>query len=209
MFLEVGGAEIEKLLVEVLTTQVGVAVGGFNFEDSLLDADDGDVQSATTEIEDHDALFCLRFSVETVGDGSSSWLVDDSEDVETGDRTSILCGLSLRIIEIGGHSDDSRLNSCSEEFFGDFLHFGQNHGSDLLGSEFLLLTLVLDCEGWLVVSTSFDCKWPQLNILLHLFIAELSSNKSFDIDDCVVWVSSNLILSLVTNKCIVVGECDT
>lgn len=56
LLLKVVLAEIEQLLVEVFSAQMGVAVGGLDFEDTLLNADDGDVQGTTAEIEDHDVL---------------------------------------------------------------------------------------------------------------------------------------------------------
>jgi hypothetical protein len=39
--------------------------------------------------------------------GSSSGFVDDTENIHSGDSTSVFCSLSLRIVEIGRDSDDS------------------------------------------------------------------------------------------------------
>ncbi len=46
-----------------------------------------------------------------IHEGSSYWysnrLIDDSDDVQTGDGSCIFGGLALGIIEISGHSDHS------------------------------------------------------------------------------------------------------
>lgn len=55
--------------------------------------------------------------------------------------------LTLGVIEVGWHSDDSLLDLLvgTQEGLGGLLHLDEDHGADLLGLEHLLLTLVLDC----------------------------------------------------------------
>ena len=67
-----------------------------------------------------------------------------SENIETSNLSSILGGLSLRVIEVGRNSDNSILDVHSKICFSSFLHFGQNHGTYLLWGEGLRLILVLD-----------------------------------------------------------------
>jgi len=86
---------------------VGVSIGGFDFEDTFLNGKKGDIESSTTKIENEDVSLLLLLSVETVSNSGSCWLVDDSENVNSRNGTSILGGLSLSIVEISWDSNDS------------------------------------------------------------------------------------------------------
>jgi hypothetical protein len=87
---------------------MGVTVGGLNLEDTFIKREKGDIESTTTEIENEDVFNTFGLSIKTVGNGSSGWLIDDSKDIESRDRSSILGGLSLSIVEISWDSDDGR-----------------------------------------------------------------------------------------------------
>ena len=97
---------VDETVVEVLTTQVSVSGSGLDLEDTLLNGQEGDIESSSTKIEDENVALTLDLLVKTVRNGSGSWLVDDSENVETSNQTGILSGLTLSIVEIGGDSDD-------------------------------------------------------------------------------------------------------
>ena len=128
LLLEVGHAEIDKLVIEIFSTEMGVTIGGLNLEDTFLNGEEGDIESTTSKIEDEDVLFLSGLLVKTVGNGSGGWLVDDSKNVNTRDGSGILGGLSLGIVEISWDSDDSVLNFLTEISFGDFLHLDEDHG---------------------------------------------------------------------------------
>ena len=98
---ELSNKVVHKAVVKVLTTQVGVAGGGLDLEDALLDGEERNIKGATTKIEDENVALALNLLVETIGNGSSGGLVDDTEDVETGNGTSVLGGKTLRVIEVG------------------------------------------------------------------------------------------------------------
>ena len=70
--------------------------------------------------------------IETVGDSGSSGLVDDTEEVKArdGPSASVLGGLTLRFIEVGGDSDDGVVDGATKERFGGLLHFLQDHGGN-------------------------------------------------------------------------------
>ena len=78
---------------------MGVAVGGNDFEDSVVDGQEGDIEGAAAQIEDQDVLLSFLL-VHAVSDGGSGRLVDDPHHVETGDDSSISGGLALSIIEV-------------------------------------------------------------------------------------------------------------
>ena len=69
---------IDQAVVEVLTTQVSVASGGLNLEDTLLNGEEGNIEGTTTKIEDEDVALTLSLLVEAISDGSSGRLIDDT-----------------------------------------------------------------------------------------------------------------------------------
>ena len=105
--LELLDEVVDETVVEVLTTKVSVTSGSLDLEDTLLDGQERDIESTTTKIVDEDVALTLDLLVKTVGDGGGGGLVDDTEDVETGDETGVLGGLTLGVVEVGGDGDDS------------------------------------------------------------------------------------------------------
>ena len=62
---------------------MGVTVGGLDLEDTVLDFEEGDIEGATTEIEDENVLLTLTLFVETVSDSGGGGLVDDTGDLKS------------------------------------------------------------------------------------------------------------------------------
>ena len=119
---------VHKTVVEVLTTQVSVSGSGLDLENTLLNGQEGDIEGTTTQVEDEDVALTLGLLVKTVGDSSGGGLVDDTEDVEAGDKTSILGGLTLRVVEVCGDSNDSVVDGATEVGLSGFPHLDQDHG---------------------------------------------------------------------------------
>jgi hypothetical protein len=67
------------------------------------------VKGTTTQIVDQDVLL-LGFLVQTISDGRSGGFVDNTEHIQTCDGASVLGGLTLSIVEVGGNGDNSILN---------------------------------------------------------------------------------------------------
>lgn len=85
--------------------------------------EEGDIESTTTKIVDEDvALLVGLAGTETVGDSGGGGLVDDTEDVKTSDGTSVLGGLPLVVVEVGGDGDDGLLDLLGELGLGNLLH---------------------------------------------------------------------------------------
>ena len=57
---------------------MSVSICSLDFEDSVLNAEQGNIKSATTQVEDENVALTLILLVKTVCDGSSCWLIDDS-----------------------------------------------------------------------------------------------------------------------------------
>lgn len=195
-------AVVEEVGVKVLTTKMGVTGSGLNGEDTALDVKEGDIESTTTKIVDKDVTLLVRLvGAKAVGDGSSSGLVDDTEDVEAGNGTSILGGLTLVVVEVGGDCDDGLLDLLAELDLSNLLHLltwvstgvnlvghdetylGQDHGGDLLGGEPVGAAKVgnLDFGGAILLD---DLEGPGLDILLDDRVIEAATNETPGRESC-------------------------
>ena len=77
---------------------MGITSGRENLEDALVDGQEGDIEGTATKIVDND-LALIRL-VETIGNCCGSRLVDNSEDVESGNDAGILGRLALVVLQI-------------------------------------------------------------------------------------------------------------
>merc|ERR1719452_874 len=80
--LELVDEVVDHPVVEVLSSKMGVTSGRLDLKDALLDGQDGHIKGATSEIEDENVALSGSFLlVQTIGNGGSSGLVDDTENV--------------------------------------------------------------------------------------------------------------------------------
>ena len=91
--------------VEVLTAKMSVTGCRLHLEDSVLDRQDGNVEGAAAEIKDEDVALRADLLVEAVRDSSSGRLIDDAQNVETRDSSSVFCRLTLRVVEVRWNRD--------------------------------------------------------------------------------------------------------
>ena len=185
---------------------MSVTVGGLDFENTFFNSKKWNIKSTTSKIEDQNISLLSVLFIETISNGGSSRLINNSENVETRDGTSILSCLSLRVIEISRDCYDSWFNWLTKISFSNFLHFYENHGWNLFSLEFFGFTLVFNNDHWFVIRSCFDFEGPELDISLDCGVLKLSSNKSLGIEDCIKRVSSSLIFCGITNKTLVFGE---
>jgi hypothetical protein len=104
LFLELSDDVVDEGDVEIFSSEVSVTVGRLDFEDTLLHLEDRDIERSSSEIVDSDLSRVV--AVETVSESGSGRLVDDTENVETSDRSGVLGSLTLRVVEVSGDSDD-------------------------------------------------------------------------------------------------------
>mmetsp|Transcript_64997 Transcript_64997/g.146583 ORF Transcript_64997/g.146583 Transcript_64997/m.146583 type:complete len:94 (-) Transcript_64997:586-867(-) len=79
--LEVLKAEVHDAVVKVLPAQVGVTGCCLDLKDSVFDSQKGHVEGAASHVVDQNVALSAALLVQTVGNGSRSWLVDDSQHV--------------------------------------------------------------------------------------------------------------------------------
>lgn len=167
--LEVGNHVADEVNIEILTTQVGVTVGGLNLKNTVLDLQNRDIESTTAKIVDSDNAVGLL--LETVGESSGSGLINNTEDVEAGDLTSILGALTLSIVEVGRNSDDGVLDRLRQVGLGGLLHLVENEATNLRGR----VLLVAGRDPGVAVAVLDDLVGHLLDVTLNLSIAELAS----------------------------------
>jgi len=170
------GEVLDDTVIEIFSSQVGITSGGQNLEETVFNGEERNIKGTSTEIVDDNLAF-ITLLVETVGEGSGGRLVDDTENVETGNNSGILGSLTLVVVEVGWNGDDSVGNLLAQVGLGDFLHLAQNHGGDLFRSEGLLLTLVLDTDDWLSIPV-LNLEWKVLDVGLDVLVLVCSSNKT-------------------------------
>jgi hypothetical protein len=66
----------------------------------------GDVEISSTKIGDEDVAHTRGLIIETVDNSGSGGLADDTEDVQSADKTGPLGGLTLGVVEVSGDGDD-------------------------------------------------------------------------------------------------------
>jgi len=185
---------------------MGVSVSGLNFEDTILNGEERDIEGTTTEIEDENRFLLLDLFVETVSNSGSGGLVDDSLDVESSNLSGILGSLSLGIVEVSGDSDNGVEARLANELLGNFLHLNKDHRGDFLSHEFLGLTLVGNLDHGLFVVSGENLEGPEFHVRGNLSVGELSSDKSLGIEDGVLGVSGNLGLGGISDETLLFGE---
>ena len=181
---EFGDDPIDDALVDVVATQVGVAIGGFDFDHALADFEDGDVERAAAEIVHGDGFILLL--VETVGQRGGGRFVDDAHDFQAGDLAGILGGLALRVVEVSRDGDDRLGNLLAEIRFGGFLELGEDHGGDF--GRRILLAADLDAGVAVVAADHF------IRHHLHFFVdfVVAPAHEALDGEDGVLRIGNGL-----------------
>mmetsp|Transcript_108569 Transcript_108569/g.151705 ORF Transcript_108569/g.151705 Transcript_108569/m.151705 type:complete len:209 (-) Transcript_108569:176-802(-) len=195
---------LHHALVEVFSTQVGVAVGGHHLKDAVVDGEEGDIKGSTAEVVHKDVL--LRLLVQTVCDGCSSGLVDDTQHVQAGNHTSILGGLALGVVEVRWDSDHSVLHLAGQVRLGDLLHLLQNHGGDLLRGELLGLALERALDQGLLAGAGHHLEGEVLHVSLNVGVRELAADQTLGVEHSVAGVHGGLVLGSITDQALGLRE---
>ena len=84
---------INDHFVEVITTEVGVTGGGQNFENTIANLQNRDIEGAAAEVKNQNSFVALF--IEAVGQSRRCGLVDDAKHLKASDLSSILRRLAL------------------------------------------------------------------------------------------------------------------
>lgn len=187
-----------KTNIKVLTTQVSVTVGGLDFEDTLLNLQNGDVEGTTTKVEDGDNTVSLL--LQTVGKSGSSGLVYDTKNVKTGDLTGVLGGLTLGVVEVGGDSDDSVLHGLAEVVLGSLLHLLEGETTNLRRRVLLATSL----NPSVTVGVLDDLIGNFIHVTLNLGVGELATDETLSGKQSVLGVDHSLTLGSNPNQALTI-----
>ena len=77
---------------------MGVAVGGNDLKDALVQLEYGNIERPATEIINRNETFLLR--VKAIGQGRGRRLIDQAEHIQPSHASGILCRLPLRIVKV-------------------------------------------------------------------------------------------------------------
>mmetsp|Transcript_1594 Transcript_1594/g.2302 ORF Transcript_1594/g.2302 Transcript_1594/m.2302 type:complete len:327 (+) Transcript_1594:1405-2385(+) len=193
LLLELADHVVEDSVVEILTTEESVTVGGLNLEDTTHDFKNGNIEGTTTKIVDSDETLLL---VTTISKGSGSGLVDDTLDIKTGNATGVLGGLTLGIVEVGRDSNNGLRNGMTKVSFGGFLHLGKSEGTDLTGR----VLLVTGLNPSVTVGSTDNLVRDHLGLLLGLGVVEETTNKTLGGVNSVGGIGDGLTLGGKTNE---------
>ena len=128
---ERGNEPLDDSVIPVITTEVGVSVGGLHLEDAVTNLQHRYVECAATKIEHQDRLFGFVL-VEAVGQRGSRRLVDDAQHLEASDLARFLGGGALGVVEVGRHGDDGLVDGGPQVSLGVALELLKRAGRDLL-----------------------------------------------------------------------------
>ncbi len=144
--------------------------------------------------------------VQAVSDRRCRGLVDDEQPIEPADVARILGGLALGIVEVSMHGDHSVRDLSAQICLGRLLHLRKDHGRDLLCMELLVLALPMDLDHRLVANPRRHLEGEVLHVFLHGGVREHAPDETLRVEDCVLGVTSDLVLRGVTDEAFRVRE---
>ena len=118
------------LLVKVIAAQTVVAGCSQNFDDTVADLDDGNIECTAAEVINHDLL--LFFVVKAVCKSCCCRLVDDTFYIKACDLAGVLGSLTLCVIEICRYGDDRFGDLLTQIILCVFFQLLKNKCRDLL-----------------------------------------------------------------------------
>ena len=192
---------MNDFLVEVVPAEVGVAVGGFHFEDTVADFEHGDVEGSAPEVVHGDVFFGL--SVQAVRQRGGGGLVDDAEHFQTGDFAGVLGGLTLTVIEISGNGDHRLGDFFTEVGFRVLFQLLQNHRGNFRRR----VGFAGGFDLHVAVGGLADLVGHVFQLLADFVVA--AAHKAFHGGDGVQGVGDRLAFGGLTDQPLaVLGECD-
>ena len=135
--LELLNDPVHNSLVEVIAAQMGITIGGTNLKHTAINIKDRYIEGTTTKVEYQNRVGILL--INTIGQCSSSRLVDNTENLKACNLTSILGSLTLTVVEVCRNSDYCLGNGLTEISLCISLQLLKNHSRNLWWSIALVI----------------------------------------------------------------------
>ena len=171
---------------------MGVAVGRLHLKHAVAKLEDRDIKRAAAEVE-HGYLLILVGLVESISQSGCGRLVDNTLHGQSGNLAGLLGGLTLRVVEVGRHSDDGLRHSLSEIVLGGLLHLLKYHGRDLLRS----VLAAVDVDTRSVVGAAHHLVGHALYLACHLLA--VLAHETLDRIDRALGVGDGLTLGRIAH----------
>ena len=195
---------VHDTVVKVLTTQMGVTGSGQNLKHTVVNGQERHVKGTATKVIDNHLSLITRL-VQSIRDGRSRRFVDNAQNIQASDRTGILSGLSLRIVEVSRDRDNGVRDILSEIALSNVLHLAEDHGRHLLGRQVLGILVHIDTDHWLAILVD-NLEGEVLCVSLDILVVKLASDQSLHVKDGAPRIRRVLVLCSVTHQAFFVGE---
>ena len=146
---------------------MSVTVGGDDFEDAIVQLENGDVERPAAEVV-HGNRFPV-FLVETVGQRCCRGLVHQPQHFQSGDAARVLGGLPLRVIEVRRNGDDRLGDRRGEIALRIALQLAQDERGNFRRCECLVAQL--DAQHFARREVLGQTKWKKLQLVLDVLDA--------------------------------------
>ena len=194
VLLELRDEPIHDGEVDVVATEVGVAVRRDHLDDLVTDLEHRDIERTAAHVEHGDEL--LFGLVEAVRERGRGRLVDDALDLEAGDLAGILGGLALRVVEVRRHRDDRLGHRFTEILLGRALQLHEHARTDLRRR----VTLAADLEADVTIGGRDDLERDPLDLFLGRRIGELATDEALAREHGVLGIGDCLTASDVAHE---------
>ena len=141
-FLEFICQVVNQHFVQIVTAEVGVAVGTEYFKNVVADIENRDIECAAAKVKDRDLFVFLLF--QAISQCCRGGFVDDTFNLEPGDLACIFGGLTLRVVKVSRYGDDGLLDRFTEIVLSGLFQVLQNHRRDFRRGIFLAADIDLD-----------------------------------------------------------------
>ena len=165
--LDVVQRDGDQQVVDVVATEVSVAVSGDHLEDALVQLENRDVESAAAQVVNRNRFGVLL--VETVGQRCRRRFIHQAQDFEARDAAGVFGGLPLRIVEVRRDRDDSLGDRRREVALGIALQLAQDESRNFRRGEGLVAEL--DAQHFAGGEIVSQPEREELQLVLHILDA--------------------------------------
>ncbi|EHH04711.1 putative NAD-specific glutamate dehydrogenase [Agrobacterium tumefaciens CCNWGS0286] len=202
ILLELAGQIFDETHVEVFTAKEGITIGGLHFENAVADFQNGNIEGAAAKVVNGDGLAVLL--VEAVSKRCRGRLVDDAQNIQTGNAAGILGCLTLGVVKIGRNGDDGLFDLFTEIGFSRFLHLLKDHRGNLRRG----IIFVLSLHPCVAIVALDDFKGDKSLVLFDGRVFVTAADKAFHRKQGIGRVGDRLALGRLADKAFaIVGKC--